>query len=242
MGWKYELRFVAVDFRRSANWNSMDLEANCNSPLPGQPGSDRGFDFHGEHTLGNGLGERDLVLLAKGSSGSTVYQSTGRGIGFLCHFWAAGGDAGFGPASSAMVIDLAFLRHFTYLFMEIYIIGGVAFVLWIFHFRYLWSLRYRILFGVLIVTVYALPMDALAVRKSWGGFNPAYITGIIFFGGALHLEEVIFWLGTSFVTLSAVVLFAELEDQGVPWWALPAAVILPISLMVSIFPNELDRD
>lgn len=137
-----------------------------------------------------------------------------------------------------MTITLNFLRHFTYLFMEAYIIGGVAFVLWVFHFRYLWSLRYRILVGVLIVSMYALPIDALAVRKGWGGFNPAYITGITFFGGILHLEEIFFWLGTSFVTLSAVMLFAEVEDRGVPWWALPAAVILPISLMVSIFPNE----
>lgn len=140
-----------------------------------------------------------------------------------------------------MVIDLSFLRHFTYLFIEVYIIGGVALALWAFHFRYLWSLRYRILLGVLIVTVYALPMDTLAVSNGWGGFNPAYITGITFLGGALHLEEIIFWLGTSFVTLSAVVLFAELEDRGVPWWSLPAAVILPISLMLSIFPNEGDK-
>jgi len=141
-----------------------------------------------------------------------------------------------------MVIDLAFLRHFTYLFMEVYLIGGVVFVLWVFHFRYLWSLRYRVLIGVVIVTVYALPMDSLAVRNDWGGFNPAYITGITFLRGALHLEEIIFWLGTSFVTLSAVMLFAELQDRGVPWWALPLAVIFPISLMLQIFPNKHDRN
>lgn len=141
-----------------------------------------------------------------------------------------------------MVIDLILLRHFTYLFMEVYIIGGVAFVLWAFHFCDLWRLRYRILLGVLIVSVYALPMDALAVQRGWGGFNPAFITGVTFFGGALHLEEIVFWLGTSFVTLSAVMLFAELEDRGVPWWALPAGVILPIGLMISIFPNQHNRD
>lgn len=141
-----------------------------------------------------------------------------------------------------MVVNLAFLRHFTYLFMEVYLIGIVAFVLWAFHFRYLWSQRYRILIGALIVAVYALPMDALAVRNDWGGFNPAYISGIAFLGGTVHLEEIIFWLGTSFVTLSAVMLFAELQDRGVPWWALPAAVILPISLMLQIFPNVHDRN
>lgn len=137
-----------------------------------------------------------------------------------------------------MVIDLSLIRHFTYLFMEAYIIGGVAFVLWAFHFRALWRLRYRILWGVLIVLFYALPMDALAVQRGWGGFNPAFIIGITFFGGTLQLEEIVFWTGTSFVTLSAVMLFAEMQDRGLPWWALPAGVLLPIDLMLSIFPNQ----
>ncbi len=130
---------------------------------------------------------------------------------------------------------LDFLWRFLYLFMMAYIIGGVAFVLWAFHFRFLWRMRWRILLGMLLVCAYTLPMDALAVAWKWGAFNPAYVTGITFFNGALHLEEVIFWLGTSMVTLSAVMIFAELQRRGVPVWALPAGVILPIDFLVSLF-------
>jgi len=120
------------------------------------------------------------------------------------------------------------LRRFTYLAMEAYIIGGVAVVLWLFHFRFLWERRWRILLGTLLVSAYALPLDAWAVARGWGGFNPAYVSGAYVFGSSLLLEEIIFWLGTSFVTISAVLIFAELERRGVPWWALPAGVVLPI--------------
>lgn len=122
------------------------------------------------------------------------------------------------------------LGRFTYLAMEAYIIGGVAVVLWLSHFRFLWERRWIILLGVLLVSVYALPLDAVAVARGWGGFNPDYVSGVYFFGGSLLLEEIIFWLGTSFVTISAVLIFADLEERGVPRWILPAAVILPLSL------------
>ncbi len=128
-----------------------------------------------------------------------------------------------------------FLQHFLYLFMMAYIIGGVAVVLWAFHFRFLWQMRGRILLGMALVCAYTLPMDALAVAWRWGGFNPAFITGITFFHGSLHLEEILFWLGTSMVTISAVMIFAELQRRGVPFWALPAGVLLPIGFMVSLF-------
>ncbi len=220
----------------------MVLEKDAVTALPGQLGGYRWFDFYGQCSLGGGFGECDLVLFTADPYRPAFSQFAAGGTGILCDLRAISGDAGLDLESGTMVIDLSLLRHFTYLFMEAYIIGGVAFVLWAFHFRALWRLRYRILLGVLTVLVYALPMDALAVRRGWGGFNPAFITGITFFGGALHLEEIVFWLGTSFVTLSAVMLFAELEDRGVPWWALPAGVILPIGLMISIFPNQQNRD
>lgn len=120
------------------------------------------------------------------------------------------------------------LRQFTYLVIEAYIIGGVAIVLWAFHFRFLWERRWGTLLGTLLVSAYALPLDAWAVARHWGGFNPAYVSGIYFFGDSLLLEEIIFWLGTSFVTISAVLIFAELERRGTPWWVLPAAVIVPL--------------
>jgi len=126
------------------------------------------------------------------------------------------------------------LFHLTYLLMEAFIIGGVAFVLWVFHFLFLWRHRWAILLGTLIVAAYALPLDALAVARGWGGFNPVYVSGIYFFGGSLLLEEIIFWLGTAFVTISAVLIFAELERRGVPKWLLAAGVILPFLIFDSL--------
>lgn len=126
------------------------------------------------------------------------------------------------------VFTLDFLGSITYLVMEAYIIGGVALVLWVFHLQFLWKRRWRILLGVLIVSAYALPLDAWAVARGWGGFNPAYVSGVYFFGNSLLLEEIIFWLGTSFVTISAIMIFAELERRGAPWWVFPLAVILPL--------------
>ncbi|MBI1794602.1 MAG: hypothetical protein HYR70_10465 [Chloroflexi bacterium] len=121
-----------------------------------------------------------------------------------------------------------FLLRFTYLVMEAYIIGGVTVVLWLAHFRFLWERRWIILLGTLLVSAYALPLDAVAVANSWGGFNSAYISGIYFFGDSLLLEEIIFWIGTASVTISAVLIFAELERRGVPRWVLPVGVFLPI--------------
>jgi lycopene cyclase domain-containing protein len=133
------------------------------------------------------------------------------------------------------MLTVEFLRHFAYLAMEAVIIGGVAFVLWAFHLRFLWARRWRILLGLVLVSVYTLPMDALAVSLGWGGFNPAYVSGIYFLDGVLLLEEIIFWSGTSFVTLSAVLIFAELERQGVPWWALALGVVIPLEWIISAF-------
>jgi lycopene cyclase domain-containing protein len=133
------------------------------------------------------------------------------------------------------------LSRLIYIFMEAYLIGGVAFVLWAFHFRFLWRHRKVILLGTLIVTVYALPLDAIAVARGWGGFNPAYVSGVYFFGGSLLLEEVLFWLGTSFVTISAVLIFAELEQRGTPRWLLAAGVFLPIDIFDSLIRKRSGR-
>lgn len=121
-----------------------------------------------------------------------------------------------------------FLLRFTYLVMEAYIIGGVTVVLWLAHFRLLWERRWIILIGTLLISAYALPLDAVAVARGWGGFNPPYVSGIYSFGSSLLLEEIIFWLGTASVTISAVLIFAEFERRGVAWWVLPAGVILPL--------------
>lgn len=133
------------------------------------------------------------------------------------------------------------LRRFTYLAMEVQIIGGVAFILWLFHFPFLRARWRQILLGVLLVSAYTLPIDALAVANGWGSFNPAYVSGVYFFGGSLLLEEIIFWLGTSFVTISAVTIFMELERRGVPWWLLVAGVVLPIEWLTTRADTEARR-
>lgn len=133
------------------------------------------------------------------------------------------------------------LRRLTYLALEAYIIGGVAVALWLFHFRFLWERRWGILLGTLLVSAYALPLDAWAVARGWGGFNPSYVSGIYFFGGSLLLEEIIFWLGTSLVTVSAVLIFAELERRDVPWWALPAGVVLPIEWLAALATLDIQQ-
>ena len=131
-------------------------------------------------------------------------------------------------------MTLPVMLHLTYLVMEAYIIGGVAFVLWVFHFNFLWARRWRILLGSVIFSLYALPLDACAVAFHWGWFNPAYVSGVYFLGGSVLLEEIIFWFGTSLVTISAVMIFAELEQRGVKWYLLPLGFILPFGL----FPLE----
>jgi lycopene cyclase domain-containing protein len=140
------------------------------------------------------------------------------------------------------VAVLELLPRLTYFLMEASIIGGVAAVVWLFHIRFLWGQRKPILLGTLLVSAYALPLDAIAVARGWGGFNPAYVSGVYFFGGALLLEEVFFWLGTSFVIISAVLIFAELERRGAPWWALPAAILLPLEFFDGFYQPEAAAD
>lgn len=58
------------------------------------------------------------------------------------------------------------------------IVVTVAVVLWLFHFRFLSERRWGILLNTLLVSAYALPLDAWGVARGWGGFNPAYVSGI----------------------------------------------------------------
>lgn len=125
------------------------------------------------------------------------------------------------------------LRRFMYLVMEVQIIAGVGFVLWIFHLPFLRSSWRQILLGVLLVSAYTLPIDALSAPSGWGGINQAYVSGIYLFGGSLLLEEVVFWVGTSFVTISAVTILMELERRRVPWRLVAAGVVLPIEWLAS---------
>lgn len=59
---------------------------------------------------------------------------------------------------------------------------------------------------------------------------------------ALMTSEVIFWLGTSQVTILALLIFAEVEWRGVPWWTLPAGVVLPIEWVASFLFTAKEGD
>lgn len=117
-----------------------------------------------------------------------------------------------------------FLAHFTYLGYQAYFIGLALFIEWGLHYRRLWRRRQPILAAVALITLYGGGLDAWAVGQGWGWFNPDLITNVWF--GPLLLEELTFWIGTSLATVSAVHVFADLEEAGVPWWRLPADFIV----------------
>ncbi|MCG3209710.1 MAG: hypothetical protein FOGNACKC_03337 [Anaerolineae bacterium] len=75
------------------------------------------------------------------------------------------------------MLTLEFLTRLTYLALEGFIIGGVAAALWLFHFHFLWARRWRILAGVVLVSAYALPLDAWAVAAfqpiCWQRYSPS---------------------------------------------------------------------
>jgi hypothetical protein len=107
-----------------------------------------------------------------------------------------------------------FLTHFTYLGYQAYFVGLALAIEWGLHYRRLWRQRWRILAVTGIVTVYACGLDAWAVARGWGWFDP------------LALEELTFWIGTSLATVSALYAFADLEAAGAPWWRLPFDFVL----------------
>jgi lycopene cyclase domain-containing protein len=114
---------------------------------------------------------------------------------------------------------LEFLAHFTYLAFQAYFVGVVLALEWGLHYRRLWQRRWRIVATVGLVTLYGCALDAWAVNRGWGWFDPRLISNIWF--GPLLLEELTFWIGTALATVSAVFIFASLEEAGAPWWRLP---------------------
>lgn len=114
---------------------------------------------------------------------------------------------------------LEFLAHFTYLAFQAYFVGLVLAIEWGLHYRRLWQRRWRILATVGLVTLYGSALDVWAVSQGWGWFDPRLISNVWF--GPLLLEELTFWIGTSLATVSAVFIFASLEEAGAPWWRLP---------------------
>jgi lycopene cyclase domain-containing protein len=118
---------------------------------------------------------------------------------------------------------LDFLSHFTYLGYQAYFVGMAMTIEWGLHYRRLWRQRWRILAVVALITLYGSALDAWAVSQGWGWFDPRLITNIWF--GTLLLEEITFWIGTSLATVSAVFIFADLEESGAPWWRLPGDFI-----------------
>jgi lycopene cyclase domain-containing protein len=114
---------------------------------------------------------------------------------------------------------LDFLSHFTYLGYQTYFVGMALVIEWGLHYRRLWRQRWRILAVAGLITLYGSALDAWAVSQGWGWFNPRLITNVWF--GPLLLEEITFWMGTSLATVSAVMIFAGLEESGAPWWRLP---------------------
>lgn len=114
---------------------------------------------------------------------------------------------------------LEFLAHFTYLGYQAYFVGLALAIEWGLHYRRLWRQRWRILATVGLITLYGSLLDAWAVSQGWGWFDPRLVSNVWF--GPLLLEELTFWMGTSLATVSAVYVFAGLEETGTPWWRLP---------------------
>lgn len=130
------------------------------------------------------------------------------------------------------MLDPSGLGRWTYLATEVAMIGGVLVFIVAFHFPVLWRQWRALLLTTALVAIYGSALDAWAIRKGWGWFNPALTSGIWF--GSLLFEELIFWLGTAFVTVSAALVMAEAMDRGIPWWALPLALAFPSWLWLNV--------
>ncbi len=123
------------------------------------------------------------------------------------------------------MFDWNWLVRFSYLEMEVALIGGAFVFVVLFHFPILWRQWRALASATVFVVIYGSALDAWAIRNGWGWFNPALTSGIWF--GSLLFEELIFWLGTAFVTVAAALVMAEAIDHGVPWWALAIALMFP---------------
>ncbi len=123
------------------------------------------------------------------------------------------------------MFDWNLLALFSYLEMEVALIGGALVFVVLFHLPILWRQWRALLLATALIAMYGSALDAWAIRNRWGWFNPALTSGIWF--GSLLLEELIFWVGTAFVTVAAALVMAEAIDHGVPWWALAVALMFP---------------
>lgn len=123
------------------------------------------------------------------------------------------------------MVNWNWLARFTYLEMQVAIIGGAFVFVVLFHLPVLWRQWRTLLLATALIVLYGTALDAWAIRSGWGWFNPALTSGIWF--GSLLLEEAIFWLGTAFVTVAAALVMAEAIDHGIPWWALPVVLMFP---------------
>ncbi len=131
-----------------------------------------------------------------------------------------------------MTIDLGAFGRFTYLAMEAAVIGSALGFFLVFHTPILWRQWRALGLGTVLIAIYGSALDAWAVRSGWGWFNPDLTSGIWL--GTLLLEEIVFWIGTAFVTAMAALVMAEAADRGVPWWALPVALVFPLWLWGNI--------
>ena len=135
------------------------------------------------------------------------------------------------------MFDWNWLARLTYLEMEVAIIGSALIFVVLFHFPILWRQWRALALATALVVVYGAALDAWAIANGWGWFNPALTSGIWF--GSLLLEELVFWLGTAFVTVAAALVMAEAIDRGVPWWVLPLALVFPSWVWLNASENIL---
>lgn len=137
------------------------------------------------------------------------------------------------------MFDLSVLERWTYLATEVVIIGGALVFIVAFHFPVLWRQGRALALTTVLVTLYGAVLDALAIANGWGWFNPALTSGIWF--GSLLFEELIFWVGTAFVTGAAALVMAAAVDHGIPWWALPWALFFPSWLWLNLPASRWDE-
>lgn len=133
------------------------------------------------------------------------------------------------------MFDWNWLARLTYLEMEVVIIGSAFAFVVLFHLPVLWRHWRVLLLATALIVTYGSALDAWAIRSGWGWFNPALTSGIWF--GSLLLEELIFWIGTAFATVAAALVMAAAADRGIPWWALPIALLFPSWLWLNTPEN-----
>lgn len=126
--------------------------------------------------------------------------------------------------------------HLTYFAMQAFIIGGAVGYMVVAHLPVLWSRRRPLLLATLLIVIYGCALDAWAIHSGWGWFDPRLVSGVWL--GDLLLEELSFWTGTAFVTVAAALVMAEATERHIPWWVLPATLVLPSWLWLANLPRR----